>query len=64
MCVRVCVSVCVCVCVCVYLRAQWVKGVKKHKVPVIKSTSPGDARHSMVTIVNNTVLHILKLLRE
>ena len=34
--VCVCLSVYVCVCLCVYLCVKSMKGVKKHKVPVIK----------------------------
>ena len=35
---------------------KWVKRVKKYKLPVINKS--WDPVYSMVTIVNNTVLHI------
>lgn len=42
-------------------RAKRAKGVKRCKLPVMNS---GDVMCSVVTIVNNTVLHIGKLLKE
>ena len=39
------------------------KGVKRYKIPVIRQINPGDTVYSTVTKVNNTALHILKLLR-
>lgn len=33
------------------------KGVKRYKLPVMKSVSPGNVTHSMVTTVNNTVTY-------
>ena len=44
--------------------AKWVKVVKGDKIAVIRWISSGDVMHSMVTVVNITVLYILKLLRE
>ena len=35
----------------------------RHKVPAIKQISQGDIMYSMVTTVNNTVLHIWKSLK-
>ena len=43
---------------------KWVKRVKRYILPVIKLKSHGDIMYGMVTIVNNTVLHISKLLTE
>ena len=43
--------------------AKWVKVVKGDKIAVIRWISSGDVMHSMVTVVNITVLYILKLLR-
>ena len=43
--------------------AKWVKGVKRYKLSVIKYIVMG-VTYSMVTIVDNTVLHIWKLLRD
>ena len=40
---------------------KWVKRVKR---AVFKQVSHGNVIYSMVTIVSNTVLYILKLLRE
>ena len=37
-------------------------GIRKHKLPIVNQ-SRGDALHSMVTVINNTVLYTLKLLR-
>ena len=37
---------------------KWTKRVKRCKLPVITKISPGAGMHSMVTIVNDTVLHI------
>lgn len=45
-------------------RAKWVKRVRRYKFPDIKYVSHGDVLYSMVTLVNNTVLHICKLLKE
>ena len=38
--------------------AKSVNGVKRYKLPVIRSISSGDAMYSMVTIANNAVLFI------
>ena len=38
--------------------AKWVKGVKGNKFPVIKKINHRDTVYSVVTKVNNTVLHI------
>lgn len=38
--------------------AKGVKGIKRHKLPVMKEISQGDMIYNMVTIVNNTVAHI------
>ena len=35
---------------------EWVKGVKRYTLPVIKYS--GDVIYSMITIVNDTVLYI------
>ena len=40
------------------------KGIKRYRLPVIKQISPGDVMNSIVTIVNNIVLHIQKAPRE
>lgn len=37
---------------------------KRYKLPVTKEISHGDVMDSMETIVNYTILHIFKLLRE
>lgn len=50
LCVRVCLPVCVSVC------AMGGGGQKAHSSSY--KISPGDAMHSMVTTVNNPVLHI------
>lgn len=42
---------------------KWAKVVKKYELPVIRLTNPGDVMCTTVTIVNNVVLYILKLLR-
>ena len=36
---------------------EWVKTVKMHKLLVIRQIHPRDAIHSIVSIVNNTVLY-------
>lgn len=38
--------------------------VTGYKLPAIRLKSAGDLRHSMVTIVINTLLYTWKLLRE
>ena len=43
---------------------QMGKGNQKYKLRVIKYISNGDIIYSMVTIVNNTILHFRKLPRE
>ena len=53
----------VCVCVWRVMVVKWVKGVNRHKLPVTKYISLGGMIHSMITMVNNTVLHIWKLWR-
>ena len=40
--------------------AKCVKGLKRYKIPVI---SLENGMYSVVTIINNTVLHILKLFK-
>lgn len=45
------------------LTRLYLKGIS-NQVPVIKQTSHWDVMYTMVTTVNNTVLHIWKLLRE
>ena len=45
------------------IRKVGVKGVKKVQISSYKKT-PGDVRYSMVTIINNTVLHIWRLSGE
>ena len=47
-----------CVCVWSVMVVKWVKGVNRHKLPVTKYISLGGTIHSMITMVNNTVLHI------
>ena len=45
----------------------WVKHmkrIKRCKLPVIKQISPGNVIYNMVTALNNTILHISKLLRK
>ena len=37
---------------------------QKYKLPAIRSIHPGDLMYSIVAVVNSTVLHIWKLLRE
>ena len=37
---------------------------KRYKFSVVGETSSGDVTYSMITIVNNTVLYIWKLLRD
>ena len=37
---------------------KWVKVVNRYKIPVISLTSPESVMYSIVTTVNNTVLHI------
>ena len=37
---------------------EWLKVVKRYKLPVIKSVSPRNVMYSMATKVNNTVLNI------
>ena len=34
------------------------KGVKRYKLAVAKEINHGDAMYSIVTIINNTMLHI------
>ena len=41
--------------------ARWVNMVKRYKLPAL---SPGDAMHSMVTSVNNTVLYFKKIAKR
>lgn len=36
----------------------------RYEVPVVKSVSPGDVMYSMVTMINNTVLYILKVAKR
>ena len=43
---------------------KMVKGVKRHKLPVIRWISSWDITYSMVAIVNNIVLYTWKLLKE
>ena len=44
---------------------KWMKSVKMYKFPVLKYVNLRDIiMYSMVMMVNNTVLHIGKLLRE
>ena len=38
--------------------AKQVKVVERYKFPIKKYTSHGDLIYSVVTIVNNTVLHV------
>lgn len=42
---------------------KWVKGIKRYKLLVMKQISHGNIMYIMVTVVNNTVWHIWKLLR-
>lgn len=42
---------------------KWGNGVKSYKLP-IKNKCHVNVNYSMVTTINNTVLYILKLLRE
>ena len=44
--------------------AKWAKGVKTYELPVIQYIRHGHVTYSMATIFTNTVLHILKSLRE
>ena len=44
--------------------AKWLKVLIGDKTEVIRWISSGDVMHSMVTVVNNTVLYIWKSLRE
>ena len=46
------------------LSEKWVKGIKRYTLPVRKKISDGVVMYSVVTLVNNTVLCICKLLRE
>ena len=39
-------------------------GSKGTKLPSVKYTTPGDVKDNMVSIVNNRVLYMWKLLRE
>lgn len=39
-------------------------GQKGYKLPVIREISPGDVMYSMASILNETVLFTLKLLKE
>lgn len=39
------------------------KGVERCRFPVIKLLCPGDVMNNMVTIFNNTILHIRKVWR-
>ena len=38
--------------------AKWVKVIERYKFPIKKYTSHGDLIYSVVTRVNNTVLHV------
>ena len=44
-------------------RTKWVKGVTKYRLPIIKPITHEDVIYSMLTTVNNTVLHMWQLLR-
>lgn len=43
---------------------KWVKGVKEHRLPVIRFINQGDVMYSVVTTVKNTAVYICKWLRE
>lgn len=45
-------------------KVSWDQTLNSDIFTVVKSPSHGDVKYSMATIVNNTVLHIWKLLRE
>lgn len=47
-----------------FINGKMGEGVNRYKFPGIKRISPGDVMYSMVTIVNNTVLHIRRKLGE
>lgn len=38
--------------------SEVVKVVKRYRLPLIRKIGPGDIMYNMVTMVNNTVLHI------
>ena len=42
----------------VVARGKWVKVVKGYQLPVIRYISSGDVMYSIVTVLNNAVLHI------
>ena len=43
---------------------EMAEGGQRYKLPVIREVRSGGVTYSMVTKVNNTVLHIQKLLRK
>ena len=43
---------------------KWIKGGKRYKLPAIKKKVLGNLINNMVITVNNTILHIRKLLKE
>lgn len=43
---------------------SWVKVVKGYKLPIFKWVISGTVMHNVITIANNTLLYIWKLLKE